>query len=82
MTVLMAESDLRRSAQVLVHSARSAVLPMARAELVDDLIRTLLRYRNGTYEAEEALAYVAAVATMGLERALAKIGQPAAVMGD
>ncbi len=69
------EPDPRRGAQILINSARNSVVDMPRSEMVDDLIRTLLRYSNGSYEAEVALSYVAAVATVGLERALATIAR-------
>ena len=78
MTALTHEPSPQRGAQILINSARNSVSDMPRSEMVDDLVRILMRYANGSYEAETALSYVAAVATVGLERALANIATRAA----
>ena len=80
MTELTFKSSARHDAQIVIENARNDIKPLPRAEFVDDLIRVLLRYRNGSCAATAALGHVAAAAAISLERVIADDDSPLAVI--
>ena len=76
MSEISFKSSARRDAEIVINNARNEITPLPRAEFVDDLIRVLLRYRNGSCAATAALSHVAAAAALTLECVIANDSVP------